>query len=1416
MMINCIKNKLTAGQKNIYMMEKLSDVSNLNNIFGIINVNSNFELKKADNIINKIVEQNDALRINIVEDVEPYQIVREYKHFCVENIKIDLKEEATKQIDKFKSEIISLEDEKLYRFKILYDYDKAMILVKMHHIISDAWSFSKIAEQFISMYENDECIINTSSYIDYSLEYEEYLKSEKYKKDEEFFKKYLDKYNEVVSFKPNEDEIRNTSAKRYSVKLDEKVNNDILSFCKNNRVSPYVLFLTALYVYMYRVLDKNDIVIGTPVLNRSSFKEKQILGMFVSTLPLRIKIEENMSIFELLKLISSNTLELFRHQKYPYMKTLEYVHKNSDIKSNLYRVVLSYQNARINVGNNDKYNTSWEFLNTLIDELQIHIVDMDNTGVLSINYDYQTFYFKKLEIKYMHTRIMSIIKNIMQDINQSIETIEIMSDKEKDKIIEEFNDTYSYLDFSKNVINEFDTQALNNKDKPALVLNDKIITYEKLQEYTYKFANYLSRSRNIKKGDIVAIQMEKSFELIISILSVIRIGAIFLPLDNDASFERNNVILNESGAKCIIKLKEENTLDTLQEVVYFNKDVIEKEQLNMVYESPKFDDGAYMMFTSGTTGKPKGVINTQIGLIRLVKNINYVNIDDIENVIIAGSNGFDASIHEIFLSVLNGKTGILVKKDELLNIGKYKEIIQKYSNSLAILTPQLFNEYAYLEPDIFNKLNYLIIGGDELLTKYTSKVLEICKKLNLINIYGPTECSVAATTYKVKKDDKIIPIGKPISNTKCFILDKKQRLLPIFCKGEIYIAGIGIGKGYINNARSRQNSFIESKLFGNIYRTGDIGKYLEDGNIIFYGRIDNQLKINGHRVEFAEIYDNVFSYEKGIILQARILVDKNENRKKMKLYFVSKQNIDTLKLRRYLEKKLPAYMIPEKIIQVEKLTLKANGKVDDKLLITCENVNNDKSCKTLPKKELNISEQIVLKIVKEELQNDDITVYDNLFDYGIDSIQIAKIIAILKSYNIYLEYQDFYNGKNINDILNGKNQEKIEDLSKYNYTRINKELIEKRSSSLSKKILLVGATGFVGIHVLSELLQNKSVDKVYCIVRKKQFDNSYDRLKDYYNTYFKDNLDKYMDKIEVLDINLLDSQNIMQELKNKEIDTIINSAGNVKHYGLLKEFYESNVTIVENLINLAKSRDIKLIHVSTLSICGNSLESEFENQDIEDEIVFDETKLFIGQKLRNVYVYTKFLAERTILEHRADGLNATIIRLGNITNRSSDYMSQYNIYENAFIQRIKFYLTLKTVPNVIYKNAYLEFSPVDMVAKAITNIMFFNEVNAVYHIYNNNHVSIQEFIDIYENTYHEKINISNNINYEDILKKVINDNKLMHNYIVPLMELKNNNNNLYNNNIIVSNKLSNQELLKNNFRWSKIDSSYIKGFLKNI
>ena len=1415
MMINCIKNRLTAGQKNIYMMEKINNTSNLNNIFGIININRDFNIEKINSIINKIVEKNDALRINIVEDVEPYQIVVEYKYFDVENIKVNFKEEFDENVKEFKSEIISIEDEKLYRFKILYDDNKATILVKMHHIISDAWSFSKIAEQFIAMYENDDCIIDTSSYIDYSLQYQEYLKSEKYAKDEEFFKKYLEQYNEVVSFKPNEDRIINTNAKRYCVKLDEKTNNDIIDFCKYNKVSPYVLFLTAIYIYMYRILDKNDIIIGTPVLNRSNFKEKQILGMFVSTLPLRIKIDEDMSVQELLRRVSSSTLELFRHQKYPYMKTLEYVHKNSDIKSNLYRVVLSYQNARINTGNDGKYNTSWEFLNNLIDELQIHVVDMDNTGLLSINYDYQTAYFEDVEIEYMHTRIMAIIKNIMKDISQNIEMIEIMPDTEKNKIIEEFNDTYSYLDFSRNIINEFDAQVLNNKDKIALILKDKTITYKKLQEYTYKFANYLSHGKNIKKGDIVAIQMEKSFELIISILSVIRVGAIFLPLDSDASLERNNIILNESGAKYIIKLKEESTPNTFQDVIYFNIRDIEREKVNIVYEPTNFEDGAYMMFTSGTTGKPKGVINTQIGLIRLVKNINYLDIDSIKNVIIAGSNGFDASIHEIFLSVLNGKTGVLVRKDELLNIYEYKEILQKYESSLAILTPQLFNEYAYLEPDIFNKLNYLIIGGDELLTKYTIKVLERCKELKLINIYGPTECSVAATTYKVKKDDKVIPIGKPISNTKCFILDKKQRLLPIFCKGEIYIAGLGVGMGYINNQKDSKNSFINSNVFGKIYKTGDIGKYLEDGNIIFYGRIDNQLKINGHRVEFAEIYDNVFLYEKGIILQARILVDKNENRKKMKLYIVSKENIDTLNLRKYLEKKLPAYMIPEKIIQVEKLVLKANGKVDDKLLIVSENVNKYNSSKELAKGELNIVEEIFLNLIKEELQNDNVTVHDNLFDYGIDSIQIAKIIAILKSYNIYLEYQDFYNGKNIKDILDGRNEEKMEDLSNYNYAKINEELLKKRSYSVSKRILLIGATGFVGIHILNELLQNKNIDKVYCIVRKKQFDNSYERLKDYYKTYFRDNLDRFMDKIEVFDINLLNLKSVLEELENKDIDTIINSAGNVKHYGLLSEFYESNVTIVENLISLAKSRNIKLIHISTLSICGNSLESEFESQDIKDEITFDENKLFIGQKLKNVYVYTKFLAERIILQNRSNGLQATIIRLGNITNRSSDYMAQYNIYENAFIQRIKFYLTLKEVPSTIYKNAYLEFSPVDMVAKAIIDVMFFNQSNAVYHIYNNNHVSIQEFIDVFEDTYHKKINISNNISYDDILKKVIVNDDLIHKYIVPLMELKNNNN-LYNNSIIVSNKISNIELLKSNFEWKKIDNSYIKGFLKNI
>src|SRR5574344_619568 len=429
------KYDLTFSQQNIWLLEKMYNNSNVNSITGIIEIKKEFYEEFCNRAIQSIIKNNDDMRINIVlEKEKPYQIITNYveEKIKLENMEDKSYDEIQNYVNDFKNKSININSKKLYEFEILkYSKTSGAILLKMHHIISDAWSYSKIIEQFTKEYgllkSNQEILDEkVTSYIEFINSMKEYKDSDKYVKDEEFFDDYFKDLKSATVLKDRVEKISNTS-KRYNIRLNEDINKKILDYCKKNKISPYVLFLTALSTYIYIIKDSNDFVIGSPSLNRANFKEKQIIGMFVATLPLRIKIEENVNFLELAHSISSNTMNVFRHQRYPYINVLKKIRNEKKISDNLYNIVLSYQNARANYDEKGEYSTKWYPNDFQNEDLIIHILDMDSTGILEINYDYLSELFEDIEIEYLHTRLMAIIENAILDEKIDVENIEIMS-----------------------------------------------------------------------------------------------------------------------------------------------------------------------------------------------------------------------------------------------------------------------------------------------------------------------------------------------------------------------------------------------------------------------------------------------------------------------------------------------------------------------------------------------------------------------------------------------------------------------------------------------------------------------------------------------------------------------------------------------------------------------------------------------------------------------------------------------------------------------------------------------------------------------------------------------------------------------------------------------------------------------------
>lgn len=1378
---------LTFPQENILFMERYNSGSAVNVISGLVNINKEFSVEKCNDAINSVIKKNDIMRARICENSGKfYQYIGEYEYeeFEVIDMSSMSKDEILEWIDGMVFQPLFSYDEKLYDFKILkYNLNSGSIFMKVNHIISDAWSCSKIGTQLVNVLENNLDDEEKPSYIEFINSENEYKNSEKFKKDSEFWKEYLHGVNDTVSLKEKNSNL-STKAQRYSVKLEKEINDKIINYCKENRISPYALFLAAVSTYIYRIKDKNDFVLGTPVLNRSNFKEKQMLGMFVSTLPLRVKIEEGEKFLDLTKKIGKDTLSVFRHQKYPYMKTLEYIRKNSDITSNLYNIVLSYQNARAELLDHEKYSTTWNFSKELQDDLQIHIMDMDSSGILNINYDYKVDLFDKIEIEYLHTRMLAIIENALNDLDVNVEDIRIMSKEEENKILYEFNDTKRDYPRDKTVIDLLIENVNKNPESIALIYEKERITYKELYERAYLIALQL---KNVENENII-IMLDNSIELITSIYGVLMSGNCYVPINTSTPIDRIRSIAKDCNCKyAIMRMK------LIDDVNYLDTKFVQIDKVKLINKS-RPNKLAYMIYTSGSTGAPKGVKIANCSLINYIwwAKTSYT-LDEKVIMPLYSSIAFDLTVTTIFLPIICGGTIIIYKSsgNEIIKIFK-EDLVNIVKLTPAHLT--LVNELGIT----IENIKTLILGGEALKSCDVQKIVNINPEIRIFNEYGPTEATVGCMIYKYSPDDKesVVSIGKPASNTNIYILDSKKRMNPIGVEGEMYIQGDCLSLGYNNLPEKNLESFFKIPFSDKImYKSGDNGILAFDLNIKYIGRRDKQIKINGNRIELEEI-ENVASQLfdfKNVVVDVKYIY----NNPNICLYYISENEYKPNYIMSKLRERLPNYMIPSRYVKVEYIPINKNGKVVRSELPVPKNANVVINKKINYKNEL---EKLVCDTWSEILCKNLIP-EDNIFDFGVDSLSMIRCQVKLSQKINVIDIQKFYKYPVIREFcdniyIESPKENFIEGLKNLENVKYGKNLIQSKKI---KNVILLGGTGYLGVHILSELIKSKEIKKVFCIVRGIDYEN---RLRQKYEYFFgKNNVDKYNEKVVAIN-GIIEEEDFglnLNQIKEitKDSSRIINAAAIVKHHGEYSKFEKVNVKTVKNIISICKKYDICLDHMSTISIASDG-----------NGEVFDESKFFINQNYKiNPYIETKFLAEKYILENFKDkNFQANIYRVGNLTWRYSDGLYQKNIFDNGFFMRIQNMISLKAYPESV-KEMEIEMTPVDLAADFIvTLIKKSTEVNRIYHIYNPNQIKFIEIIEALELS-NNKLRELPNDKFMKLLKAYDSKNNLLLNDIINSMGMLKSR---------IDNRSTISELKKFGKEWPILKYDYVKNICDYI
>lgn len=1121
---------LTIPQNNIWLVENFYSDKTINIISGTFTIKTGFILDIAKKTVNKFVELNDATRLKFVVDKGVVsQYLADYEPFDVRSI--DISNMSSDECSKLKRDLINEPiDISINPFNfILLDRKDGYgeFLLKTHHLICDAWSVSKMGTDLETIYEN---ILNNGpelekrpSYIDFITEENLYLNSDKYFKDKEFWTNYLNNLAEPSYLKKKDN--LSTRATRFHKVLSTELSKKINEFCKDKHLSVYSVFLSSLATYIHRVTGNTDIIIGTPVLNRSNFKQKQTQGMFVSTVPVRFKFEEDLSFVDLCMQTALNSIQIFKHQKYPYKEIVKGVQDKNSNGENLFNIAFSYQNARADI-NLDKYNIDWIFNGHTQEELELHVLDLNDSGNLEFDIDYLLDVFSETEIKYLYERILAIIQDGI-DNNSNISNIKIMSDSEMQKIINIFNNTVSPYESTSTIIELFEKSVKAYSNAPALILDMSSMSYKELDEKSNSVAWFLHEN-GIKYGDRIGILVDKSFELLVSIIGVLKCGACYVPIDDNYNLDRKKYILNESNVKlCLV--------DSLQdfECRQFNiKDIDCTKTSNYICDNIMPTTPVCILYTSGTTGNPKGVEIINRNVIKLVRNIKYMDFPKDARILQVASTVFDLSIFEFWASLLNGKTLCLIKKENLLNFSYLKNYIDSNHINIMCITSVLFNQIVNNHINVFENIKQILTGGDKISIPHVKKLLETYPKIKLYNSYGPTECTSFCTMYKVEDTSLTeLPIGKPISNSSAYVLDNCNRLLPLYCIGELAIGGDGVSNGYINNISKNKEVFIENKfndqfIGKKIYKTGDLVQILDDGNIEFIGRKDNQIKIRGYRIELDEIKSVALKYDD--VENCAVVVkedSKNKSNKKILLYFTARRQINTKLLLQFLRKNLQSYMVPSGILQINEIPLNANYKLDISKLPEISNISNT----TIVKPSTDV--QIKLYNIIHELLNVDFSIEDNLFSVGLDSLSAIELSNYIDEiFNVSLSTKDILENNTILDL-----EEYLKDHRSETSTR---KTIKQNISSGEKSVFL-------------EWLKNPS--------------------NTLYNAPFELSLDKSID---------------IELLKKSILDTIYNNNN------MLSEFSLNNDVITKNIAQ-DTTYDIDVIKLSLeeyKTVCKNFIE----------------------------------------------------------------------------------------------------------------------------------------------------------------------------------------------------------------------------------
>ncbi len=1012
---------LTHPQKRIRYIEELYPGAPLNNIGGYVKIEGQINLEIVEEAINGFIERNEAMRLQMTKDKgEIFQYLTDYRRFSIDFFDFSDRENPEIAFDRWIEQEAStpfdIYDNPLYRFALFKVNSKNTgYLLKFHHLIADGWTTSLLIEEVFERYTGNPNNLGTiPSYVNYIYHENDYLQSKRFQRDKDFWGEKYRQLPTLQTSKPTNSII----AKRKGFVLNRERTEKLRLFLEKEQVSFTSFFSTLLIIYLSRTQQTEDIIIGLPVFNRQKKKFRKTAGMFVSHIPFRVTVPKEESVISLLTRITREQKNCYRHQQYPYDLLAQDLKLRQQGYQTLLNIFVNYYNVRHRTEINGMKAEVIEFHSgTQLYSLQLVVQDWLSSDNLQLFIDYNNVDYCEKDIEQLYSSLLCLMDQLLQFNNSTVGNLQLLTKERSELLLLNNSLTKTSYPKDKLIHQLFELQTQKNPKKIAVEHGDKKLTYQQLNEKANQLANFLI-VRGVSPGTNVGLMITHSLDLVIAIFGILKAGGTYLPIDPDYPQERITYILKDGRASFLITdIVNSNLAPNDCEVMNIKKMNLKIYSKTKDELLSKPNENAYIIYTSGSTGNPKGVI---VGHRSLVNYSCWAGSQYIKNgndvFALYSSIAFDLTVTSIFTPLLFGCKVKIYSNDK--NEYVLFRIIRDNEATIVKLTPSHLSLIKDMKNDN-SSIHSFIVGGEDLKVDLARKIYDrFGQRVRLFNEYGPTEATVGCMIHEflVNKDiGSSVPIGKPAANTRIYILDQSKQLMPLGIKGEIYISGDPVARGYNNNIDLTSEKFLKDPFSPNryMYKSGDLGLLRHDGILEYHGRIDSQVKIRGNRIELGEIEACLLNYPS---IKDCVVVDNNDQdgAKFLSAYLTTTKDFNEYELREFLFSSLIPSMVPTYLIVIDEIPLTPNGKVNKSLLPKPNTKANN--C-TADSHALQKEEKQFLKVVSEILLVDNISMSDNFYHLGGDSIKAIQIASKLGVIGLQIKVSDMMLSPILGDIM---------------------------------------------------------------------------------------------------------------------------------------------------------------------------------------------------------------------------------------------------------------------------------------------------------------------------------------------------------------------------------------------------------------